>query len=296
MTLRRRLTLIELVVVLAILAATAGVALRATDGLAQQARFETTGRTLGELETAIAGPRAAHQPDGTLVGSGFVADLGRLPRAVGADPRTQLAELWSNPLGLPAYAIRTSDLDAAVRLGVGWRGPYLRLPPGASGLRDAWGYPFELESPSAAAAADGEEVARVRSLGADHGADETGWNLAQQTQLPAPAATLTGLVQQADGSDPAPGDGDTILVVLFEPRSDGSQPDAIGEVTSPPLTTGGSVGWTLATTAGPRVLRAYQGTALTLATLATATRRSAVVRWVVPPGGGDGPTLLLQAP
>ena len=76
------MTLLELVVVIAILAVLMTVAMRSVTGVAEQSRFEATQRTLENIQEAILGPANDHQPDGSRVISGFIADIGRLPQAV----------------------------------------------------------------------------------------------------------------------------------------------------------------------------------------------------------------------
>ena len=71
------LTLVELVVVLAILAVLAGVAVRSLEPIADQARYEATQKTLESVKNAIVDDR--QQASGTRQISGFVSDIGRLP-------------------------------------------------------------------------------------------------------------------------------------------------------------------------------------------------------------------------
>ena len=158
------LTLLELLVVLSILAVLSTVALTSSSGIADQARYEATQRTLENIRDAVLGPANLRNTDGTLLYTGFVADTGRLPRAVaevvaGGTVLT-LAELVEQPAGMAAYQVLPAitmyctppaEADAenpvdpddllpdTVRLGVGWRGPYLRLTPGNLLPRDGWG-------------------------------------------------------------------------------------------------------------------------------------------------------------
>ncbi|MBE2286737.1 MAG: prepilin-type N-terminal cleavage/methylation domain-containing protein [Prosthecobacter sp.] len=157
---RSGLTLLELLVVLSILAVLSTVALTSSSGIADQARYEATQRTLENIRDAVLGPDNLRDNDGTLLYTGFVADTGRLPRAVAevVDGGTvlTLAELVEQPAGMAAYDVipaitsnctpsaEADDLDLdlssdTVRLGVGWRGPYLRLTPGNLLPRDGWG-------------------------------------------------------------------------------------------------------------------------------------------------------------
>jgi hypothetical protein len=139
-----------------ILSVLATVAVNSLQPRVESARFEQTRKLMGTIQTAVAGPRDARQADGTPLISGFVADIGRLPRVVAPRlssslPGLELSELWDENSQLarnfpfqfrngPASPVDYSD----VRIPCGWRGPYLQLPPGDKRIRDAWGRPFEL--------------------------------------------------------------------------------------------------------------------------------------------------------
>ncbi len=151
----RAMTLLELVVVIAIMAVLTTVAVRSLNGMAQQSRFESTQRTLGEIREAILGAPNDHQPNGNLVISGFVADIGRPPLAkitTNLDGTfLTLDELLFPPNGglpfdvRPAAGTNLSSLDeadAGVLIPCGWRGPYLRLAVGANEISDGWGMPI----------------------------------------------------------------------------------------------------------------------------------------------------------
>src|SRR4051812_47329304 len=93
---RRAFTLVELLVVLFILVILSAIAVQSLEGVQDQTRYEATQRGIQNIQDAIVGPASQRQPDGTLMVSGFVADIGRLPLASGSDPHTQLQELWSS--------------------------------------------------------------------------------------------------------------------------------------------------------------------------------------------------------
>ncbi len=151
-------TLLEMVIVVAILAVLAGIAVRGVDGLDQQARFEATRRVMRDVNDAVLA--TGQDADGSLLISGFVADMGRLPWAYSyVDPTTQLTtlqplELWSNPNNaLQPFAVRqamnlqcngSTYSDSTVFIASGWRGNYLRLGVGQSSLQDGWGQSFGL--------------------------------------------------------------------------------------------------------------------------------------------------------
>ncbi len=136
---RRALTLLELVIVLAILATLTAVATVATEHIVAQGRFDATAAQLEAIRAAVLGSEATRARVDETSLAGFVADMGRLPGAWGEDPETQLMELWQNPAGLEPYGLKVSPLDPEITLGCGWRGPYLRLPVGSDRLRDGWG-------------------------------------------------------------------------------------------------------------------------------------------------------------
>jgi prepilin-type N-terminal cleavage/methylation domain-containing protein len=146
----RAFSLIELVIALAILAAVTTIALRATSNLQDQARYQSTVRSLNNIQAAIVGPVNPSGPNGSALVSGFVADTGRLPEyyVSANDPLTQLTppqpgdpltELTSNLDGIPAYSLQNSPVDSSVSIGVGWQGPYLSLGAGPTYVRDGWG-------------------------------------------------------------------------------------------------------------------------------------------------------------
>jgi len=192
------LTLLELLVVLSILAVLSTVALTSSSGIADQARYEATQRTLENIREAVLGPANLRDTDGTQLYTGFVADTGRLPRAV-AEPVDggtvlTLQELWIQPATLVDYDVRQAlaanivvdapssaaeEADATVYLGTGWRGPYLNLKPGTARIVDGWGseiatpvgivtgYPNNLLLNSGVPVNVGDQINEVLSLGRD---------------------------------------------------------------------------------------------------------------------------------
>ena len=177
----RGFTLIELVLVLIILAILATAALNTVEVQVDQTRFEGTQQTIQRFESAVYVEKT--NATGVTTSSGFFVDLGGLPRAFGEEDSTgrdilTARELWANPNNLAIYDFRfaTDDVtilpngvantdnnldgntdgndddrdgdpvnpDREVRIGTGWRGPYLQLSPGATaigqaGLTDSWG-------------------------------------------------------------------------------------------------------------------------------------------------------------
>jgi prepilin-type N-terminal cleavage/methylation domain-containing protein len=192
-------TLVELLVVLAIMVILATVAVQSLDGVQDQTRYEATQRGIQSVEDAVLGPANQRQLDGTLLSTGFVADLGRLPLAASVtvtlpDGSTatylEPQELWVQPAGVNSFAVlqalatnlpaaNAPDADAEVWVPCGWRGPYIRLGAGQTDLRDAWGNPFDLLRNDRTACAAGDAVSIVRSNGGNGAADQapsTGYN------------------------------------------------------------------------------------------------------------------------
>ncbi|MEM0966933.1 MAG: prepilin-type N-terminal cleavage/methylation domain-containing protein [Verrucomicrobiota bacterium] len=154
---RDGLTLIELLVVLSIIAVLSSVVLRNVAQMTQENRYDANIDQLEEIEASIVG-------DSAFVG--FVSDIGRLPSAQGTDPLTQLSELWEAG-GLPAYAIVAPSGDSEVRVGAGWRGPYLNLGLNRSEVTDGFGNSLIPLDISGSAADDGDPISIIQSGGAN---------------------------------------------------------------------------------------------------------------------------------
>lgn len=148
---RSGLTLLELMVVLIILAIVATVAIRTLEPQINSQRLQSSSRLLDEIRSATVGPTEKYQLDGTPLSSGFVADVGCLPimPAGSEDPADLslcLAELWNAESDIAMrfpFEFRSgpsSPVDySSIRLPCGWRGPYLQLAAGATGIVDPWG-------------------------------------------------------------------------------------------------------------------------------------------------------------
>jgi len=148
------LTLIELLVVISILAITTTIALRTTTSMVDQTRYDSSKALVENIMDSIVGQKNLRQVDDTAVVNGFVADMGRLPRAwlasVAGTNALTLNELFQQMSGVPTYAMYpatsanltiSSNADSAVTVPAGWRGPYVRLPSGLDTFRDGWGSP-----------------------------------------------------------------------------------------------------------------------------------------------------------
>ena len=151
------LTLIEMVVVLAILAVLAGVAVRSLEPIADQTRYEITQKTFETLRNALVEDRL--QSSGVHQVSGFVADVGLLPSsALTDDPEMNPLEMLINDVGiLSSFAFsdrvgpaatspaNPTNVDCSgVALRCGWRGPYVTATNPTNAIADAWGRPFGL--------------------------------------------------------------------------------------------------------------------------------------------------------
>lgn len=126
---RRSLTLVELLLVVFILAAVAASAATLTDDVDVQARYDVTISRRDLVREAILGQS---EVGGQRLVSGFVADMGRLPRS--------LRELIQ-PLDETGGALQKWVYDPAREVGAGWRGPYLpiRFEDATPVFRDGWG-------------------------------------------------------------------------------------------------------------------------------------------------------------
>lgn len=300
---RSGLTLVEMLVALAIMMALASVAVVATTDIMDQSRFETTQRSLGEVEHAVLGPSGEHQPDGTLRVSGFVADIGRLPMVRGVVGEVQLRELWMSAdpsFTLPAFGIGTPLGDSEVRVPAGWRGPYLRFPPGTAKLVDGWNNSYLSLRADETPAPDGEEVKIVRTLGRDiqvggTGPDEDLSEIIERTAAPAVGPRHLGAVPVRVTL--MSGGGANLVIRVYGPKN-GVAGTIAQKVFAP---ASGTLSYTFsgleAITVGPRVLRAYQTdddpTSAPEASI-TATHRSKPLTIMVVQGGLSEIPLVLE--
>lgn len=164
------LTLVELLVVLSILAVLSTVALRSVVGTFEENNYDANISQMDQIELAILGGDDS---------AGFVRDIGRLPEAIGdaeydPDTRTgnlltQLGELWSQGT-FPQYAVNQGNgLDSEIRLGTGWRGPYLNLGINRTDLTDGFANPFVYYQADGTLADDTDPIAIIQSFGANGG-------------------------------------------------------------------------------------------------------------------------------
>lgn len=203
---RRGMTLVELIVVLAILVALAGTALLATEGIVDQGRRDATVRSLEALREAVIGREGLVDANDNPWVRGFVADMGRLPRA---EESGWLNELWTPPsewtppfdplvVDNALFDIKSPSGDPDVQVAVGWRGPYLRLPIGQTRWLDGWGNePVVLDKDGISVVAN-SEIAQVISLGADGLVGGTGYDADLSVTFHSTVVPVQAPVQHGD--------------------------------------------------------------------------------------------------
>lgn len=283
---RKALTLLELLIVLVILVALTAIAVQSIEPLADQARYESTQRTLINVDEAMV--RLSLTPDRVASYSGFVADLGRLPVPVGADTETQLSELW-NQGSLSTFSIVAfDDADLTdeefIPVAAGWRGPYLSLPPGPSVLRDGFGRSFEI-------IVDSGSVVNVISSGANGVVDAADVDYDRDLQLPGGAWTtgryqgsLNVTIRELDGlNDPSILSGETLRVRLYGPVN--GVASLLAEVSGTEATADETVSFSqmiFDQAVGSRAIVAYVTTGATAPY--TVVRQSTIKQIVVVPG------------
>ena len=231
------MTLIELVVVLALLAGLAAMALTSVSDLGIRSRYDETTTRMRLIRDAVVG-------DGIEAGR-FVRDMGRLPVVHTASDGIRLEELWRDAGNLD-YGPVTNSLDwpVAVSSGVydyvkiellcGWNGPYLMMSdPAEAESYDGFGNPWYVRGSSV-----GDIITNMWSLGADNATGGATWYdqdrlLDLEAQLPTTKLTVvvkgrdnTNVqdavwlpVENAEGSTNAhPYQLDTLVVALFTPE------------------------------------------------------------------------------
>jgi prepilin-type N-terminal cleavage/methylation domain-containing protein len=180
-------SLLELVVVVAILAALAGLVLLNTGSIQDKASYATTKTTLDAIRDAIAG---------TATAQGYQQDMRELPgaQAILSLPGT-LQSLYVAPTGASVYSPLTR---------LGWHGPYLKGDSGVyqintntgftasygangdSAPLDAWNHPIVIQIPAA-----DPTYARLVSAGPD-GVIQTPLNYLDSNGKPYPPASMRG--------------------------------------------------------------------------------------------------------
>lgn len=252
-------TLLELVIVLAILAIITGLATREIGHLQDQQRYDASQRGLKALEDAILGTPDDRSPDGYPAWFSFVSDMGRLPRVGAIAGEPGLPELWQIPDPAYAFGIRPAVEDPQVYVPGGWRGPYIRRPLGADNIRDGWGNPFVLCDEHTNQLAVGQTVRLIRHLGANGVADawavSNGYTRDYQIALPDPGAELIAAVE-VNGWAYTNAAADKITVRVFGP--DPADPAVVHTVAATADYSANHLNLSLSgLTMGARIVRAY---------------------------------------
>ncbi|MCL7419900.1 MAG: prepilin-type N-terminal cleavage/methylation domain-containing protein [Methylobacter sp.] len=148
LTQTRGFTLLEMTVVLLLMTLLASVAIRETNGLSFQVRYEQTRERLERIREAILGnPRQII--NGQQAVSGFVADMGRLPDNLHelleqnfCSDRTYSTQATCEAAG-KTWNVQTDwQPHSTSGLWYGWRGPYLNISGSAlddDAFTDGWG-------------------------------------------------------------------------------------------------------------------------------------------------------------
>ncbi|NMA45134.1 MAG: prepilin-type N-terminal cleavage/methylation domain-containing protein [Lentisphaerae bacterium] len=219
------MTLIELLIVLALLGGLASLALSGMGEFSARERVETTRQRLDAIHGAVSG--AGVNP------GRFLADMGRPPKVQETESGMILSELWKLPNNALNYGVVDFDFTANpwpeafaalpdnISLGCGWNGPYAMLS--GKKLYDGFGNDFRLllkQSDNSLAWEDvagddtkiDAEIYGVQSLGQDNAVDATGvtpeWHDADSARdfvndyaagfTLAPETTLTVIVKARD--------------------------------------------------------------------------------------------------
>lgn len=206
---RSGLTLIELVVVLALLAGLATLTLTGVGDLGIRTRYDETTTRLKLIRQAVVG-------DGVEPGR-FVRDLGRLPIVHTAADGVRLEELWRDASGIgygtlasnltagvwqwPEFSTFSAALPETVELTCGWNGPYLMVDdPRTAESYDGFGNAWQVEG-----SAVGDLATMVTSLGSDGAVGGTTWDEADRTlDLIGllPLTELTVLIKARNSTNP----------------------------------------------------------------------------------------------
>ena len=127
---KKAFTLIEMVLVLAVIALLTHLAVRELSAFRESRMIESADRQLREIRDAV------WSVDADGVPHGFLNDTGMLLR--------DLQELVVRPDDIPPYGIANVATNAGekVYVSTGWRGPYVRLSSGRRKLLDVWGNEF----------------------------------------------------------------------------------------------------------------------------------------------------------
>ncbi|HYF50078.1 MAG TPA: prepilin-type N-terminal cleavage/methylation domain-containing protein [Planctomycetota bacterium] len=297
---KRGFTLVELVAVLFILSLLTFMAVQSVDQVKDQARYEATQRQLTDISEAIGAE--ATQSSALPRPVSFITDLGRLPkqRTGGAD--ICLRELWLQQSGaeysLPAFSLLQGPNDGTandsdVKIGAGWRGPYLRMPAGQSALRDGWANPYEISF------LNGGQQIGLRSLGSNNlpepaAGDEYRADLPEAAQIFESTAKVSGFVFERQSSGAPVALAGAVVYVLY-PKLDATDANiAIERIPATPVTTGPNGEFEIDNVPlGRRVIRAWYSAPLP-GPLPAGHSQPATLTIDVPKGGRSNIELVIR--
>ncbi len=221
------MTLIELVIVLALMAGLAGLALSTVGELGHRDRQDLTLDRLSRLRDGVERLRR---------------DLGRGPWLHTDSDGIRLEELWRDQGGIgygdvsltPTWSEFSGVLPASVSLRFGWNGPYTGVDdPASAELWDGFGNPWDVTQ-------SGGIIETVTSLGSDGASGGTLWHeedLSLDLASAFPATELTVIVQRGAVAL------DTLRVTIFRLETSAdtrsvaqvtetlSSPDPVSDVT-----------------------------------------------------------------
>lgn len=201
-------TLMEILMVILLVGILSYVSISTIGDSLQEGRFDQTVAEMKSLRQALVGD-AEIKEAGVRQHFGYAGDIGALPSNAQG-----LQALLTNP-GVPAYGV-----DADVRFGLGWSGPYMTADLGGDALIDGWGrsYSFNFSL----------NPATITSLGAD-GANG-GSGLDQDITVTIPQRDYLGEVHGFISDNGAPYSGDAEVEINY--------PDGAGALTTSSVTVG----------------------------------------------------------
>jgi len=184
----------------------------------------------------------------------------------------QLSELWDQG-AFPDYTIASPAGDSEVKLGAGWRGPYLNLGINRDDLTDGFANAFSLYQADGADADDGDTIAILQSLGADGAVGGANFDEDLEVVFQADAGAVTAGLADAetdrwrtdvevnlvrDGGPIAFADGENLIVRAYGADESGGLHTVVEEKAVIAADTPSQT-FTLADLPhGAKVLRAYQ--------------------------------------
>jgi prepilin-type N-terminal cleavage/methylation domain-containing protein len=175
----RGFTLIEVLMVIALMSILAFATLDVTTDTLNESRFQATVAQLQQIQNAMIGDPTVME-NNVRTSFGFLGDIGAIPTA-----SQGILALVSQPSPvLPTFAI-----NSTVRFGIGWNGPYLNgANSGTNYTKDAWGNAL-IYSPAA-------NPPTIVSLGSDGAVGGTGYaqDLTYTLSTQLTTATVQGFI------------------------------------------------------------------------------------------------------